>query len=128
MGRSPSPRRCCSCFVWWARNVCSASCLGSPPSRSRQDATVRRQRIEDERVVTVETERDVEGLKRVGRAVAAVLREMLDSIEPGMTTGELDGIGRALLARHGAQSAPELAYKFPGATCISINEEAAHGI
>lgn len=28
----------------------------------------------------------------------------------------------------GARSAPKLIYDFPGATCISINEEAAHGI
>jgi methionyl aminopeptidase len=78
--------------------------------------------------MTIETERDIDGLKRVGRIVAAVLREMLDSIEPGMTTAELDDFGKALLERHGARSAPQAVYKFPGATCISINEEAAHGI
>ena len=37
-------------------------------------------------------------------------------------------IGRALLEAEGARSAPELTYNFPGATCISINEEAAHGV
>src|SRR5690606_19883758 len=54
--------------------------------------------------------------------------EMLDSIEPGMTTAELDDIGSRLLDRHGARSAPRVTYNFPGATCISVNEEAAHGI
>jgi methionyl aminopeptidase len=49
-------------------------------------------------------------------------------MEPGMTTRELDGIGRRYLESHGAQSAPEFCYDFPGATCISINEEVAHGI
>ena len=78
--------------------------------------------------MTIETERDIDGLKRVGRIVAAVLREMLASIEAGMTTAELDNVGKTLLDRHGAQSAPQLTYKFPGATCISVNEEAAHGI
>jgi methionyl aminopeptidase len=33
-----------------------------------------------------------------------------------------------LLEREGARSAPQLTYDFPGATCISINEEAAHGV
>jgi methionyl aminopeptidase len=28
----------------------------------------------------------------------------------------------------GARSAPRLTYGFPGSTCISINEEAAHGV
>ncbi|MBA4032950.1 MAG: type I methionyl aminopeptidase [Planctomyces sp.] len=78
--------------------------------------------------MTIETEDDVAGLKRVGGIVAAVLREMLEAAEPGMTTRELDAIGERLLERHGARSAPRLVYNFPGATCISINEEAAHGI
>jgi methionyl aminopeptidase len=78
--------------------------------------------------MTIETESDVTALKRVGRIVSYVLQEMLDAAEPGMTTRELDSLGEELLARHGARSAPRLTYGFPGATCISINEEAAHGI
>jgi methionyl aminopeptidase len=78
--------------------------------------------------MTIETEDDVAGLKRIGTIVSYVLQEMLDAAEPGMTTRELDSLGAQLLARHGAQSAPRLTYRFPGSTCISINEEAAHGI
>ena len=78
--------------------------------------------------MTIESQRDIEGLRRVGKVVAAVLQEMLDIIEPGMTTAELDDIGSRLLDRHGAHSAPRVTYNFPGATCISVNEEAAHGI
>jgi methionyl aminopeptidase len=78
--------------------------------------------------MTIETQQDIERLKRVGRVVAVVLQEMLDSIEPGMTTAELDSIGRRLLDGYGAQSAPQLLYNFPGTTCISVNEQAAHGI
>src|SRR5690606_3918341 len=50
------------------------------------------------------------------------------AIEPGMTTFELDDIGRRSLEQHGARSAPQVVYDFPGATCISVNEEAAHGV
>jgi methionyl aminopeptidase len=32
------------------------------------------------------------------------------------------------MRQHGAQSAPALVYKFPGANCISLNDEAVHGI
>lgn len=78
--------------------------------------------------MTIETENDLEGLKRVGRVVSVVLQEMLASLEPGMTTGELDSIGERLLEQHGARSAPRVTYNFPGATCISVNEEVAHGI
>jgi methionyl aminopeptidase len=78
--------------------------------------------------MTIETEQDVEALKRIGKIVSLTLQTMLDAARPGMTTRELDQIGERLLANYGAQSAPRLAYNFPGATCISINEQAAHGI
>lgn len=78
--------------------------------------------------MTIETQEDLEGLRRVGRAVALVRDEMLASARPGMTTRELDRIGERLLARQGVRSAPRLVYDFPGATCISVNEEAAHGV
>ncbi len=78
--------------------------------------------------MTIETEQDLEGIKRIGRIVGLALKEMQQQAEPGMTTRELDEIGQDFLHCHGARSAPQLAYGFPGATCISINEEAAHGI
>ena len=78
--------------------------------------------------MTIETEADIVALKRIGGIVSGVLHAMLDAAEPGMTTRELDRLGAALLDRHGARSAPVLTYGFPGATCISINEEAAHGV
>ena len=78
--------------------------------------------------MTIETQEDVLGLTRIGRIVSLILQRMLDAAQPGMTTRDLDQLGAALLAEHGARSAPQLTYNFPGATCISINEEAAHGI
>ena len=78
--------------------------------------------------MTIESRDDVDGLRRVGAVVSRVLARMLDSLEPGMTTAELDALGERWLAEAGARSAPRLSYGFPGATCISVNEEAAHGI
>lgn len=78
--------------------------------------------------MSIETEDDVLALKRIGKIVSSVLWQMLDAAEPGMTTRELDALGARLLEAQGARSAPRLTYNFPGTTCISINEEAAHGI
>jgi len=78
--------------------------------------------------VTVENDEQLEKLRAIGRIVANVLRDMQKAAEPGMTTAELDAIGAKLLEEQGARSAPQLTYDFPGATCISVNEEAAHGI
>ncbi len=76
----------------------------------------------------IETEKDLAGIKRVGRVVALALREMRKLVRPGVTTGELDDVGRRLLESHGARSAPETVYSFPAATCICVNDEVAHGI
>lgn len=65
---------------------------------------------------------------RSGRAVRAAFDSMVAAAAPGVTTAELDEIGAARLAEQGARSAPQLYYDFPGATCISVNEQAAHGI
>lgn len=78
--------------------------------------------------MSITDERDVEGLKRVGEAVAAARDAMGAHVAPGVTTAELDAIGKEHLDRFGARSAPQLAYGFPGVTCISVNEQLAHGI
>jgi methionyl aminopeptidase len=71
---------------------------------------------------------DIEGLKRAGAAVAEARDTMAQHVAEGVSTRELDAIGREVLRRHGARSAPQLAYDFPGTTCISVNDELAHGI
>ena len=78
--------------------------------------------------MTITSQDELDGLKEVGRLVANAMQSMAKALEPGMTTRELDEIGRAHLEREGAVSAPEVTYCFPGATCISVNEEVAHGI
>ncbi|MFL0802175.1 MAG: type I methionyl aminopeptidase [Agarilytica sp.] len=78
--------------------------------------------------MTIETEQDLEALKHIGWIVAFTLQKMQRLTEPGMTTSELDMIGKSILAQYEAKSAPKLCYDFPGYTCISVNEEAAHGI
>lgn len=74
------------------------------------------------------SQKDIEGLKSIGRIVALTIKEMREAVRPGMTTKELDELGGEILKRYGANSAPMLTYDFPGYTCISVNQEAAHGI
>ena len=78
--------------------------------------------------MTITKQDELDGLKEIGRIVANTMHAMAKAMEPGMTTRELDGIGAELLAHDGAVSAPQSTYNFPGATCISVNEEIAHGI
>lgn len=78
--------------------------------------------------MTIENQNDLDKLRHIGKIVATVLHHMQNQTEVGMTTLELDMIGKQLLDKYQAHSAPKLSYGFSGYTCISINEEAAHGI
>lgn len=78
--------------------------------------------------MTISQEEELQALRKIGRIVARTLHGMAKAMEPGMTTAELDAIGRAMLERDGAVSAPESLYGFPGATCISVNDAIAHGV
>jgi methionyl aminopeptidase len=78
--------------------------------------------------MTIQGQMDIEGLKKAGFAVADTLETMKQALRDGITTRELDQIGAERLKKHGAVSAPIKMYRFPGATCISVNREVAHGI
>jgi methionyl aminopeptidase len=78
--------------------------------------------------MSIDSEKDLLALKKIGRIVALAREKMTKAVKPGMTTKELDIIGEKILSQYGAQSAPKYEYGFPGSTCISINDEVAHGI
>ena len=78
--------------------------------------------------MTISSESDLAGLQRVGNLVARTIAHMRAEVRPGMTTAELDGIGERYARNEGARSAPQLAYDFPGFTCLSVNDEIVHGI
>ncbi|MEN0056781.1 MAG: type I methionyl aminopeptidase [Mucilaginibacter sp.] len=78
--------------------------------------------------MSITTEDERIGIQEASDAVAITLKKMREFARPGMSTKQLDEYGGALLAQMGARSAPLLTYEFPGYTCISVNEEAAHGI
>jgi methionyl aminopeptidase len=71
---------------------------------------------------------ELEGVKRAGAVTRQVLDTMKAAVRPGISTRELDHIALEVMQAHGARSAPQLVYDFPGATCISVNEEIVHGI
>lgn len=76
----------------------------------------------------VKTDEDLKGIQEISDIVAVTLKEMREYAKTGMTTKELDNYGAEILKHYGAKSAPFVTYKFPGWTCISINNEMAHGI
>src|SRR5690242_528624 len=78
--------------------------------------------------MSIRSQAELEKLRAIGRIVRLALDRTAAAVRPGITTAELDAIGAGVLADHGAESAPPKVYGFPGALCISVNEEAIHGI
>jgi methionyl aminopeptidase len=68
-------------------------------------------------------------MRKAGRIVAEMHEKIREAIRPGVTTAELDAIGRDVIARRGAVS-NFLGYNgtFPGVICSSPNDMIVHGI
>ena len=78
--------------------------------------------------MSIDSPDELEHLRTAGRVVAEALRAMRAHARPGVTTRELDDVAGKVFAHAGARSGPQLDYGFPGVTCISVNDEAVHGI
>lgn len=78
--------------------------------------------------MSIEIPEELERLRAAGKVVAEAIRVMRQSVRPGVTTAELDEAGERVFRRRGARSGPQLDYGFPGVNCISVNDEAVHGI
>ena len=78
--------------------------------------------------MSIETNEELQALQAIGRIVGKTLREMAAHVRRGISTAELEALGAKLLAAEGARSAPPLVYGFPGAVCISVNDEIVHGV
>lgn len=78
--------------------------------------------------MSIETELEFEGLRAAGQVVAETLRLVQKHVRAGVTTRELDDVAAAYFANQGARSGPQVDYAYPGTICISVNDEAVHGI
>ena len=78
--------------------------------------------------MSIETQDDLDGITRAGRAVARALKAMVTAVEAGVTTQDLDEIGASELHQQGARSAPRKYYGCPSHNLISVNDEIVHGL
>lgn len=71
---------------------------------------------------------ELRAMRAAGEVVRRVLDAMKRQVRPGVSTAELDQVGAQVMEEQGAKSAPALVYGFPGHNCISLNDEAVHGV
>ena len=71
---------------------------------------------------------DIDLMKESGRIVRLALEEMKSFIEPGVSTMEIETVGRNVIEAEGAVPS-FLGYNgYPAAVCVSVNHEVVHGI
>ncbi len=76
----------------------------------------------------VSSARDREAARESGRIVRRVLTELAQFITPGVTTAEIDALGREIISSEGAVPSFLNYNGYPAAVCVSINREVVHGI
>ncbi len=81
---------------------------------------------------SIRSDEEIQSIREACQVAATVLRKMVDTVAAGITTYDLDQIGRREIAALGAESAcynyRSGDHVFPAHTCISVNEEIVHGI
>jgi methionyl aminopeptidase len=78
--------------------------------------------------VDIKSKGEIDKMREACRMTAEVRDLAARSIEPGMTTADIDDIVRDYCKRNKV-SASFLGYEgYPGAICVSINDEVIHGI
>ncbi|MCE5250588.1 type I methionyl aminopeptidase [bacterium] len=79
-------------------------------------------------MIHIRSEEDIAHMRSVCRLAAETMEEAGKEIKPGVTTREIEEKTRGFIEQHGAKAA-FLGYNgFPGAICVSVNEEVVHGI
>lgn len=85
-------------------------------------------------MISLKSPRDIAGMRRAGRITAQARALAGSMVRPGVTTGEIDRAVRSFIEGQGAIPSfldfpgPPGVRPFPGAACISVNDEIIHGI
>jgi methionyl aminopeptidase len=79
-------------------------------------------------VSTRRTADELDLMRKAGRVVAEMHDEIRKAIRPGVTTGQLDQIGRDVIERRGATSNFLGYHGYPAVICASPNHVIVHGI
>lgn len=75
-----------------------------------------------------EVDKKIAAMREGGKILGNLLKDLKNYVKPGMTGKEIDAWVRQEIERRGAGVAYDmLEEEFPGAICISVNDELVHG-
>lgn len=79
-------------------------------------------------MITIKSPREIEGMAESGHILAGVHKNLRNIIKPGISTWEIEEFSKKYIEDHGAIPS-EIGFDgYKYATCISVNDEVAHGI
>ncbi|MBM6616159.1 type I methionyl aminopeptidase [Bacillus suaedaesalsae] len=79
-------------------------------------------------MIICKTPREIDIMREAGKIVALTHQELINHIQPGVTTKELDAIAEGIIRKYGATPSFKGYNGFRGSICASVNEELVHGI
>ena len=79
-------------------------------------------------MIITRTEDEINKLREAGKIVGLAHKYAQQFLKPGVTTKEIDDKIKQFILSKGCTCSFEGLYGFPGANCISINNEVVHGI
>jgi methionyl aminopeptidase len=78
--------------------------------------------------MSINSEQDLQGMKRAGAIAAEALKAMKEMVLPNVTPAELNLRCAEVFRKHSAVSAPALFYGAPVHAFISVNADVVHGL
>lgn len=78
-------------------------------------------------MIRLKNEKEIEGIRQSCHLLADMFKVVIPEVKPGVTTKHLDDLCKQFMLDHGGKPA-WYSENFPGAACISINEEVIHGV
>lgn len=78
-------------------------------------------------MIRLKNEEEINGIRKSCKLLAQMFEEVIPQVKAGMTTKQVDDLCVKFITSHGGVPA-WYQEDFPGAACISINEEVIHGI
>jgi methionyl aminopeptidase len=107
-------------------NLFSNDSKPKPPQQNSQTKPSKQKKRS--RAIEIKSPQEIETMRQSGKIVATVLKEISESVVPGMTTADLDAIAEKRIREMGATPSFKGYYGFPASICSSINHEVVHGI
>lgn len=78
--------------------------------------------------IDIKSPEEIDILSEGGARLGSILRRLGQAVRPGISTFEIDTLAREYIHKEGGKPSFLGHHGFPGAVCVSIDEEVVHGL